>query len=147
MICVFCASYFMLKVESACESDNRTLMYGLVNVIKGKNDSCKSPDISAVLFLICQVICYSVIEETARVIGKSPSTRGRVSKDRQGGKEMVMEMRVRRINGTHRAYLLQRQQKQEVDKEGIHLNGKCDSYSHIVLSCSLSCYTNVGNSH
>lgn len=52
-------------------------MYGLVNFIKGKNGSCKSPDISVVLFLICQVICYSVIEETAHVIGKSQSTRGK----------------------------------------------------------------------
>lgn len=56
-------------------SDDRPLMYRLVNFIKGKNGSCKSPDISAVLFLICQVICYSVIEETAHVIGKSQSRR------------------------------------------------------------------------
>lgn len=58
-------------------SDDRTLMYGLINFIKGKNGSCKNSDISAVLFLICQVICYSVIEETAHVIGKSQSRRGK----------------------------------------------------------------------
>ncbi len=27
------------------------------------------------VFLICQVICYSVIEETAHIIGRSQSTR------------------------------------------------------------------------
>lgn len=69
-------------------SDDRPLMYGLVNFIKGKNGSCKSPDISTVLFLICQVICYSVIEETAHVIGKSQSARGKREQGqtrRQGG--------------------------------------------------------------
>lgn len=51
-------------------------MYGLANFIKGKNCPCKSSEISAVVFfLICQVICYSVIEESAHVIGKSQSTR------------------------------------------------------------------------
>ena len=60
-----------------CVSDDRPLIYGLVNFIKSKNGSCKSTDISVVLFLICQVICYSVIEETAHVIGKSQSTRGK----------------------------------------------------------------------
>lgn len=132
-------------------SDDRALMYGLVNFIKGKNGSCKSPDISAVLFLICQVICYGVIEETAHVIGKSQSARqGRGSKDRQGGKEMVMEMRLRWINWSHRAYLLQRDNRREMDGKGIHLKGKFDSYPHIVYgvsSCRLSCYTDVSAYH
>lgn len=43
------------------------------------------------VFLICQVICYSVIEETAHVIGKSQSTseegRGQMREERDRERE------------------------------------------------------------
>lgn len=59
---------------------------------------------------------------------------------------MVMEMRLRWINWTHRAYLLQRDNRREMDGKGIHLKGRFDSYPHIVygfVSCPLSCYTDI----
>lgn len=59
---------------------------------------------------------------------------------------MVMEMRLRWINWTHRAYLLQRDNRREMDGKGIHLKGKCDSYPHIVygfVSYPLSYYTDI----
>ena len=37
------------------------------------------------VFLICQVICYSVIEESAHVIGKSQSTREEGARTRREG--------------------------------------------------------------
>lgn len=66
-------------------------MHGFTNLIKGKNGPCKSPEISAVLFLICQVTC-SMIEETAHVIGNSQFTRrrkgrGRMKWERDGGED------------------------------------------------------------
>lgn len=67
-------------------------MHGFTNLIKGKNGPCKSPEISAVLFLICQVTCSSMIEETAHVIGNSQFTRrrkgrGRMKRERDGGED------------------------------------------------------------
>lgn len=59
---------------------------------------------------------------------------------------MVMEMRLRWINWTHRAYLLQRYNSRETDGKGIHLKGIFDSYPHIVYGCvsfPLSCYTDI----
>lgn len=59
---------------------------------------------------------------------------------------MVMEMRLRWINWTHRAYLLQRYNSGEMDGKGIHLKGIFDSYPHVVyscVSCPLSCYIDI----
>lgn len=59
---------------------------------------------------------------------------------------MVMEMRLRWINWTHRAYLLQRYNSGEMDGKGIHLKGIFDSYPHVVyscVSCPLSCYADI----
>lgn len=45
-------------------------MYVFANFIMDKPRNIRDA-----FFLICQVICYSVIEETAHVIGKSQSRR------------------------------------------------------------------------
>lgn len=126
-------------------SDDRPLIYGLVNFIKGKNGSCKSPDISAVLFLICQVICYSVIEETAHVIGKSQSMRGkreqgqtRSQRDGDGDEAEVDKLDSESI--------FTEENRRGMDGKGINLKEKFDSYPHIVydfISCPLSCYTDI----
>lgn len=47
------------------------------------------------VFLICQVICYSVIEETAHVIGKSQSMREegeRTDEERERERDMKVEI-------------------------------------------------------
>lgn len=49
--------------------------------------------------LICQVICYSVIEETAHVIGKSQSMREAGARTDEKGGEMAGEKKRRGRRG------------------------------------------------
>lgn len=54
------------------------------------------------VFLICQVICYSVIEETAHVIGKSQSMSeegARTDEGRERGREEERGMKVEGLGG------------------------------------------------
>lgn len=70
-------------------------MYGLVNFIMAKNWPSQKLRNIRPCFLICQVICYSVIEESAHVIGTSQSTGEEGTKER----EMVRGRRRRRRRG------------------------------------------------
>lgn len=81
------------------------------------------------VFLICQVICYSVIEETAHVIGKSQSTseegaRTDEGRERQREREgwrwkgwVERGEKVGQINWRQRACLAQTETKQQQQKQ------------------------------